>query len=93
MADRMEMAASLREAFIGMRAEDWQEDMERELADLMSHTESPAKKAKLVEAWRRNRAIEEIVAATPLERLEVYLEWNGILGYSEMIYYVATVEF
>lgn len=35
---------------------------------------------------------EHILAHTPKERLEVYLEWNGIVGYTGRIYEIATGE-
>lgn len=34
----------------------------------------------------------KIKADTPKRRLEVYLEWNGIIGYSGRIYEIATGE-
>lgn len=31
-----------------------------------------------------------ILNSTPLERLEVYCEWNGIIGYASSLYDIAT---
>lgn len=41
-----------------------------------------------IDKWVR----EKIASHTPRERLEVYLEWNGILGYTDRIYEIATGE-
>ncbi len=38
---------------------------------------------------KRAWAVRKILADSPKERLHVYLEWNGILGYTESIYKVA----
>lgn len=43
---------------------------------------------KSLDDWVKDR----IMADTPKQRLEVYLEWNGILGYSSRIYELATGE-
>lgn len=36
--------------------------------------------------------IKHIQSHTPKERLEVYLEWNGIIGYTGRIFEIATGE-
>lgn len=36
--------------------------------------------------------IEKIMCHTPKQRLEVYLEWNGLIGYYSRIYELATGE-
>lgn len=41
---------------------------------------------------RREGVIKTIIDSTPKQRLEVYLEWNGILGYTNRIYELATGE-
>ena len=53
---------------------------------------------QLIEAYMgwhgfdRERAIEEIKGDTPKQRLATYLEWNGIIGFAETAYLVATQE-
>lgn len=41
-----------------------------------------------VNSW----VIDKIRSHTPKERLEVYLEWNGILGYSSRIWEITQGE-
>lgn len=50
-------------------------------------TEDPQNQ-KDYDVYVRNR----IEADSPKERLEVYLEWNGILGYTNRIFELATGE-
>lgn len=40
--------------------------------------------------WAINRATQQIINNTPEQRLKIYLEWNGIIGYSNRIYKLAT---
>lgn len=65
----------LEEAYLGY----YEDEM---AADLTVPMEEP----EHAKAWVLNK----ISLDTPKERLRVYLEWNGILGYSEVIYAVAT---
>lgn len=44
------------------------------------------------EQFQKEWAIKKIRSHSPKERLEVYLEWNGILGYTSRIYELATGE-
>lgn len=44
------------------------------------------------ESFVLERIRETILHDTPKKRLEVYLEWNGILGYTNRIYELATGE-
>lgn len=53
-------------------------------ADLTSPMEEPED--------ARNWAINKIISHTPKERLEIYLEWNGIIGYADRTYQIATGE-
>lgn len=43
--------------------------------------------------WVRNEVIRRILCDTPKRRLEIYLEWNGIIGYSSRIYELAIGHF
>jgi hypothetical protein len=38
------------------------------------------------EVFSRRRVREIILEHTPKQRIEVYLEWNGILGYADTIF-------
>lgn len=42
--------------------------------------------------WLDKEVRQLISEATPKRRLEVYLEWNGIVGYASRIYEIATGE-
>lgn len=39
--------------------------------------------------WLTERVKIQIIVDTPKERLAIYLEWNGILGYSDSIFDIA----
>jgi hypothetical protein len=41
------------------------------------------------ETFEKKRVREIILAHTPRERLAVYLEWNGIQGYTDTIYEIS----
>jgi len=45
------------------------------------------------EGWFEGWVEEAIRTATPKERLAIYLEWNGILGWTEMIWSISQGEF
>lgn len=42
------------------------------------------------ESWLRTKCIALINEATRRERLETYLEWNGIIGFTTAIFEIAT---
>jgi len=42
-----------------------------------------------LEQWGRDYATRAILADSPRKHLEVYLQWNGILGYSSIIWELA----
>lgn len=44
------------------------------------------------DAWVEMKVILMIQAHTPKERLDTYLQWNGILGYTSAIFAIATGE-
>lgn len=44
------------------------------------------------ESWIRDQVVTMIRNHSAQERLEIYLTWNGILGYSNRIYAIATGE-
>lgn len=71
------------EAYVGYHEDEWLEELHDEVAGANVSD-------KEWETWSRNRATQEILDHTPQRRLEIYLEWNGILGYSGRIYELAT---
>jgi hypothetical protein len=85
MADPLAINVSndLIEAYVGYYEDEWLEEFHNEVAGANVADEE-------WKTWSRNRAIQKIVNHTPKRRLEVYLEWNGILGYIGRIYELAT---
>lgn len=43
-------------------------------------------------AWREMKVTLMIISETPKERLDTYLQWNGILGFTSAIFAIATGE-
>jgi hypothetical protein len=72
--NQVEIFRPLKEAYLGY----YEDEMAADLTALMEEPEH-------AEAW----VLKKISSDTTKERLRVYLEWNGILGYSEVIYAVA----
>lgn len=52
-----------------------------------------AKSGLTFEEWNKAQADKKIRADSPKRRLEIYLEWNGILGYANTVYEIATGTF
>lgn len=69
---------ALLEAYMGYYEDEWN----------YGHHEYSTDSQKDMEKWCR----EKILNATPLERLGIYLEWNGILGYTNTIYSISQGE-
>lgn len=73
--NQVEIFRPLKEAYLGY----YEDEM---AADLTAPMEEP----EHAEAWVLNK----ISSDTPKKRLRVYLEWNGIIGFSEVVYAIAT---
>lgn len=71
------------EAYVGHYEDEWMAELYEEVGG--QNVEEDAH-----EAWMKARATREIINHTPKRRLEIYLEWNGILGYGSRIFEVAT---
>lgn len=84
-----QIGRDLMEAYIGLYSEDWLRDAVGEAShqyNLDGEVTEPIKK------WQDIRARLAISAATPKERLAAYLEWNGIVGYTDRIFELANGE-
>lgn len=74
------------EAYSGIYEDEMTEDM-------MEEFEGRTPSAQEAEEWTRSDAIRRIINHTPKERLERYLEWNGIIGYSNRVYDISIGKF
>ena len=45
---------------------------------------------KSYESWLEDWCYRECLGHTPLRRLEIYCEWNGLIGYAGTLYELAT---
>ncbi len=77
------------EAFKGYFEENWETRRDYE-----AYVEKESKSGELVllsfDGWYDGYIQTLIALASNKERLRVYLEWNGILGYTESIFDIAT---
>lgn len=86
MTQVFRISNSLREAFFG-----WHEAELRQAHEAAFHgiyADFPSDHATF-EEFVYNEVATLIICATPEERLRVYLEWNGILGFTQTIYSIA----
>jgi hypothetical protein len=82
----MNIHGGLLEAYLGYYEEEWQ----NEFAD------SPAGAGDFsvtFKEWLNRRATTQITEDSPKQRLDIYLEWNGILGYTETIWDISQGQF
>lgn len=77
------ISKDLLEAYIGYYEDEWEAELYEEVGGTNVSDEDH-------KAWMKSRAIKEIISHAPKRRLEIYLEWNGILGYGSRIYDIAT---
>jgi hypothetical protein len=77
------------EAYVGYNEDEW----EREHYEEFGAATSRGEKVPELSAWMKDKAVTCIIAHTPEQRLNIYLEWNGIFGYSKRIYDIATGHF
>jgi len=61
----------------------YEDEIVREFA---SSTASMASLQQFATHWAEHK----IISDSPAKRLQVYLEWNGIIGYASTAYYIAT---
>ena len=71
------------EAYVGYYEDEWEAELYEEVGGANVSDEDH-------KSWMLSRATKEIINHTPKRRLEIYLEWNGIIGYSGRIYELAT---
>lgn len=71
------------EAYVGYHEDEWMEELRSEIGDKPITDDE-------VKLWMKNKATQKILNHTPKRRLEVYLEWNGIIGYVGRIFELAT---
>lgn len=72
---RKVISEDLIEAYSGV----YEDEMASDLTVLMEEPEHETE-------W----VVSKILSDTPQRRLEVYMEWNGIIGYSDRAYELAT---
>lgn len=72
------------EAYMGVNEDEWNREWDKAISE--------EKTDMSCEAYARDRAHIVIAEHTARQRLEVYLEWNGIIGYADRIYEIATGE-
>lgn len=76
----------LLKAYVGYHEDEWTKDLHEAVGGVNVDDEA-------VKSWMETKAIQTIINHTPKQRLEIYLEWNGIIGYSSRIYEVAIGHF
>ena len=74
------------EAYKGYYEDEWQDEFSRS-------PDGAGNFAMTYQQWLTKKTEETIKADTPKRRLEIYLEWNGILGYTEIIWDLSQGEF
>lgn len=74
------------EAYKGYNSDEWEREHYEEFAGAPSRNEEVPD----LDAWMKEKAIKVITAHTPEQRLAIYLEWNGILGYTKRVFDIAT---
>lgn len=80
----MSIHGGLLEAYLGYNEDEWEREYEGFKTHAADNEMVPYKE------WSYKRAEKVIRAHTPKQRLAIYLEWNGILGYTETIWDISS---
>lgn len=70
------------EAYMGAYEDDLAYDCEKEFEGKEADQHEK-------QGWVREKIIEKIISHTPEQRLEMYCNWNGIIGYHNYLYRIA----
>lgn len=76
----------LMEAYLGYNEDEWVSEYDREMAGKKTDIDD-------YQTWSEKKAEQVIRAHTPKQRFAIYLEWNGILGYTETLWEITQGEF
>lgn len=82
------MRKDLIEAYVGHFEDDW--DTRQRYDRYVTSAEGEA--CPSFEYWLESEVEDLIRESSPKRRLEIYLEWNGIIGYERAIFAIATGE-
>jgi hypothetical protein len=79
------------EAYVGRFEDDWEVKQNYE-AYVKQEGQDGQVAVEAFARWIRTWAKNRILSDTPKERLTTYLEWNGIFGYANIAFEIATGE-